>query len=114
MLNLFQKDSKKIYLILYIIFTFTLAFLLWLFKLWDGSYVIYGIYIIVFQIIMIELIVKHRESKNSIGNYLFVLPTALFMLLIINNLLSPVFFSVLISLFMLIPIHFLEKYIFQS
>lgn len=102
------------FLLLYVFLVFGLSVTLWGLELWQFENIFYGLFIIIFQIVLIDIIFKHRESKDSIANYLFVAPTVLFMILIIENLYTPLTISILISLLMLIPIHFLEKYIKYS
>lgn len=114
MARLLDMKNKKRALLLYILLTISLAIILWGLGFWESKNIAYGFIIILSQIALIEIIFKHRESEISFVNYLFVTPTALVMILIINNLITPLTISVLISLLMLIPIHFLEKYIRYS
>lgn len=77
---------------------------------WELDNLIYGLLLVSLQIVLINLIIKHRESKESIANYLMVAPSAIFMLVIIKNVSTPLPASILLALLMLIPIHCLDKY----
>lgn len=106
--------KKLNFLLLYIFIVFSLSITLWGLDLWKAENILYGICLILLQIILINLILKHRESETSIANYLLVIPSAFIMILIIKNLMTPLTISILISLVVLIPIHFLQKYIKYS
>ncbi|HLR75672.1 MAG TPA: hypothetical protein VK077_10380 [Virgibacillus sp.] len=103
--------NTKYSLALYILLTLSIACTLWGINLWKPKFVMYGLLTVLLQIWLIDLLFKHRESSDSLANYLLIVPTALFMVMIIRNVSASLLISILISLLMLIPIHFLEKYI---
>jgi len=107
----FKMNAHKWSLLAYVCLTLSLILSLWGLSLWEPKYIFYGCILILFQIIWINLIFKHRESEESLGNYMMVIPTALIMFLMIKNLSTPLAISIFISLQMLVPIHFLEKHI---
>ncbi|TMN20889.1 hypothetical protein [Lentibacillus cibarius] len=109
-----KMNAKKWSLLAYIFLTIGLAITLWGLSLWEPEYIFYGSILALFQIVWVSLIFKHRESEESLGNYMIVIPTALFMILMIKSLYAPLVISICISLLMLVPIHFLEKYIRYS
>lgn len=112
--KLLKVNAKKWFLLAYVFLTISAAVTLWGLSLWEPKYIFYGFILILFQIVWVNLIFKHRESEESLGNYIIVIPTVLFMILMIKNLSAPLAISIFISLLMLVPIHFLEKYIRYS
>src|SRR5690625_1495195 len=112
--RLFKMNAHKWSLLAYVCLTISLIVSLWGLSLWEPKYTFYGCILILFQIIWGKLIFKHRESEESLGNYKIVIPTALFMILMIKNLSTSLAISIFISLLMLVPIHFLEKHIRYS
>src|SRR5690625_2956529 len=109
-----KMNTKKWSLLAYVFLTISFIVSLWGLSLLEPKYTFYGCILILFQIIWVNLIFKHRESEESLGNYMIVIPTALFMILMIRNLSTPLAISIFISLLMLVPIHFLEKHIRYS
>ena len=102
--------NKKYFLLLYALLTVGIAVALWGVNLWGAENIMYGLLIVPIQLGLMQLVFKHRESADSFVNHLVIIPSALFMLLIINTISASLFISFLIALIMLIPIHFLEKY----
>src|SRR5690625_6007511 len=101
-------NAKKWSLLAYVFLKIGLAVILSGLSLWEPKYIFNGFILILFQVVWVNLIFKHRESE-SLGNYLIVIPTALFMVLMIKNLSAPLAISIFISLLMLVSIHFLEN-----
>src|SRR5699024_10859473 len=104
------KMNKKYFLLLYGVLTVGNAVALWGLNLWGAENIMYGLLIVPVQLGLMQLVFKHRESADSFVNHLVIVPSALFMLLIINTISASLFISFLISLIMLIPFPFLEKY----
>lgn len=102
--------KKKNILIIYAFLTFGFALILWIAELWEADNLIYGFFLIVLQILLMDLVIKHRESKDSLADYLMIAPSAVFMLLIIKNVVTSLPITIVLALLMLIPIHFLDKY----
>ncbi|WP_117149135.1 hypothetical protein [Paraliobacillus zengyii] len=112
--RLLNMNVKNWFLLAYVFLTIGLAITLWGLNLWELKYIFYVFILIMFQIAWVNLIFKHRESEKSLVNYMIVIPTALYMILMIKYLSAPLAISIFISLLMLVPIHFLEKYIRYS
>lgn len=106
-----KMDAKRWSLSAYVCVTLSLAVILWGLGLWEAKFIFYGFILTLFQMVWVNLILKHRESKGSLGNYMMAVPTVLWMILMIKNLSVPLALAVLIAVFMFVPIHFLEKYI---
>src|SRR5699024_12548313 len=98
-------NANKWTLLAYVFLTMSLAITLWGLSLWEPKYIFYGFILTLFQIVWFNLIFKHRESEESLGNYMIVIPTALFMILMIIYLSAPLAISLFISLIMLVQIH---------
>ncbi|HLQ96230.1 MAG TPA: hypothetical protein VK108_07580 [Pseudogracilibacillus sp.] len=103
--------KKNNLLIIYASLTFGLAFILWMAEIWEPENLVYGFFLIVLQILLMDLVIKHRESIDSMAGYLMIAPSAVFMLLIIKNVVTPLPITIVLALLMLIPIHFLDIYL---
>src|SRR5699024_1466594 len=102
--------KKNNLLIIYASLTFGLALILWMADLWEPENLVYGFFLIVLQILLMDLVIKHRESIDSMAGYLMIAPSAVFMLLIIKNVVTPFPITIVLALLMLIPIYFLDIY----
>ena len=103
---------NKNYIFIYIFSTILIATILWALNLWGLIFIFYALLAAFIQVAYIMIIFRYRESSTfSIADYFLVVPTAIFMIIIIKQLNTPFLISILISLIMLIPIHFLEKWI---
>src|SRR5699024_2215184 len=99
-----QKELKmnKKYLLLYGLLTVGIAVALWGLNLWAAENIMYGLLIVPIQLGLMQLVFKHRESADSFVNHLVIVPSTLFMFLIINTISASLFISFLIALIMLI------------
>lgn len=100
------------YLFIYFFSTILLATVLWALNLWSLIYIFYALLVAFVQVAYSKIIFKYRESSTfSTVDYFIVVPTVTFMIAIIKHINTPFLISIFISFIMLIPIHFLEKYI---